>query len=214
VGCSLTDARWALALGLSLATVVAAPPARAQGAAAVLARHPKPVVEQLMREKIVIVSDGAESNGAGSMVTALVIFEQPRKRTLRMLSQTARQHEYRPELESVETVERGEGTAIDEHQMKIMFMEIDYRVRTRYDHERARISWKIDPSFDNDLEDLEGYWELYEFDGNRTLGRFGTRVSMGPALPVWIQDYATRKNLPESMDRMRRWVDSNGTYRP
>lgn len=207
---------WAWAPALAL---LASAPAGAQTAAAVLARHPPPVVERLMRDKIVIVSDAkpesnAHSNGHGSMVRALVVFQQPRERALRLLSQTARQPEYRPELERVETVKRGDGTAVDEHQMKIMFMQIDYHVRTKYDYERSRISWEIDPSYQNDLQDLEGYWELYELDEKRTLARFGTRVNVGPALPVWIQDYATRKNVPETMERMRRWVDSNGTYRP
>ena len=93
-------------------------------------------------------------------------------------------------------------------------LEIDYRVRTHYDYERSRIDWKLDPNFDNDLQDIEGYWELYELDENRTLGKFGTRVSVGQAMPIWLQDYATRKNVPQTMDRMRRWVDSDGTYRP
>jgi len=207
--------RWRT-VAAALAALVSVPAtASAQSAAAILATHPRPVVEKLMRDKIVILSSNdPASNGAGTMVVGLVVFEQPRARALRLLSQTARQPEYRPELESVETVQRGDKTAVDEHQMKIMFLQIDYRVRTQYDFEKARISWKIDPAFENDLQDLEGYWELYELDEGRTLGRFGTRVHMGAALPVWLQDYATRKNVPQTMERMRRWVDSNGTYRP
>lgn len=182
-------------------------------AADILAAQPKAVIERLMRDKLVILGD-PNQNGPG-MLNALVVFEQPRKRALRLLSQTGRQGEYRPELKRIETVKQNQdGTAIDEHQMKIMFMQIDYRVRTHYDFEAGRISWKMDPDFDNDLEDIEGYWELYELDAERTLGRFGTRVSVGPAMPIWLQDYATRKNLPQMMERMRRWVDSNGTYRP
>ena len=33
-------------------------------------------------------------------------------------------------------------------------------------------------------------------------------------LPVWLQDYATRQNVPQTMEHVRRWVDSGGTYRP
>jgi len=157
---------------------------------------------------------GAGSDGDGTLMTALVVFEQPRSRAMRLLSQTARQGEYRPELKRVETVERGDQMVVDEHQMKIMFMQIDYRVRTHYDFERSRISWKLDPDFENDLEEIEGSWELYEMDENRTLGRFGTKVSVGKAMPIWLQNYATRRNLPQMMERMRRWVDSDGTYRP
>ena len=98
--------------------------------------------------------------------------------------------------------------------MKIMFMAIDYRLRTHFDWEGARIWWELDPAFDNHLESVEGFWELFDLDGQRTLGRFGTRVSVGPALPEWLQDYATRKNLPQTMEHVRRWIDSGGTYRP
>jgi hypothetical protein len=206
--------RAAVALVLAL-PAASQGPAPAQTAAAILASHPPTLVARLMREKVVIVGNGETKGGApGAMLTALVIFEQPRDRALRLLAQTARQSEYRPELKRVETVERDENTTVDEHRMRIMLMQIDYRVRTRYDLEHGRISWKIDPDFENDLEDLEGSWELYALAEKRTLGRFGTRVSIGPALPIWVQEYATRQNLPQTMERMRRWVDSNGTYRP
>ena len=65
-----------------------------------------------------------------------------------------------------------------------------------------------------DLEHVEGFWQLYELSSSQTLGRFGTRVQVGTALPVWLQDYATRQNVPQTMEHVRRWVDSGGTYRP
>lgn len=203
----------ALLASVSIALAGVAEPRAAQETASdILAHQPEAVTEALMRDKIVLLDHG-DTNGNG-MLEGLVVFEQPRSRTLQLIAQTARQTEYRPELEAVETVERSDGATIDEHRMKIMFMEIDYRVRTHYDYERSRIDWKLDPNFDNDLQDIEGYWELYELDENRTLGKFGTRVSVGQAMPIWLQDYATRKNVPQTMDRMRRWVDSDGTYRP
>ena len=67
---------------------------------------------------------------------------------------------------------------------------------------------------ENDLRDVSGFWQLYDLDETHTLARFGTRVDVGPALPGFLQDYATRKNVPQTMDHVRRWVDSNGTWRP
>ena len=194
-----------------------APPAAssAETAAQVLARYRQPVIERLMQEKVVFLGNAdPAANGDKSLMTALVVFEQPRSRAMRMLSQTARQGEYRPELKRVETVKRWDQMVLDEHQMRIMFMRIDYRVRTHYDFKRSKITWTLDPDFDNDLEVIEGSWELYEIDEDHTLGHFGTKVSVGKAMPIWLQNYATSRNLPQMMERIRRWVDSDGTYRP
>jgi len=103
---------------------------------------------------------------------------------------------------------------VDEHHVRILFVRIDYRLRTQTDFEAARIWWNLDPTHDNDLRVLDGYWELYEFDDARTLGVFGTRVVLSPAMPTFLQKAATRGNVPRVVERMRLWVNSNGSYRP
>jgi hypothetical protein len=190
------------------------PSAPPETAEAVLARYSPVVVARLQTDRIALLGPGETDGVPDSFVQALVIFSQPRRRTLRLLSQTARQAEFRPELREVETIEWGDATALDEHRMAIMFMKIDYRLRTHFDFERGRIWWELDPSFDNDLEHVEGFWELYALGRGETLGRFGTRVQVGATLPVWLQDYATRKNVPQTMEHVRHWVDSDGTWRP
>ena len=51
-------------------------------------------------------------------------------------------------------------------------------------------------------------------EDGRTLGRSGTSVDVGSAVPAFLQDWLTRKKLPQTMERVRLWVDSGGTYRP
>jgi hypothetical protein len=190
------------------------PDATPDTAEAVLARYSPAVVGRLQLQRIVLLGPGETDGVPDSFVQALVVFQQPRRRTLRLLSQTARQTEFRPELEQVETIEWNGATALDEHRMAIMFVQIDYRLRTHFDFQRSRIWWELDSSFENDLEHVEGFWQLYELGSDQTLGRFGTRVQVGTTLPVWLQDYATRKNVPQTMEHVRRWVDSGGTWRP
>ncbi len=184
--------------------------ARALGAAAqsILSEQPSDVVEELFEEKVVLLT------GEGAYVEALVIFEQPKKRALRLLAQTGRHAEFRPELERVETIRSGRSVSVDAHRMKVVFMTIDYRLLSRFDWKNARISWELDPDFENGVRALEGYWQMHELEPQRTLALFGSRVDVGPALPLWLQEAATRKNVPEAVERVRRWVDSNGTYRP
>jgi hypothetical protein len=139
-----------------------------------------------------------------------VIFEQPVSRAFGLLAQTARQREYRPELDSIETVERlGDGT-VDEHRLRMMFIDIRYRLRSRVDAAKRRIQWELAPGFDNDLARVDGSWELYALEEGRTLGVFGTVVEVGAGLPAFLQDYVTRKNLPRTLERCRRWVDGDG----
>ena len=178
-------------------------------AQSVLAEQPPRVVEELFEEKVVLLT-----GGQGPYVEALVIFQQPRRRALRLLAQTGRHAEFRPELERVETIRSGKSESVDAHRMKVVFKTIDYHLRSHFDWKNSRISWELDPGYDNGVRALEGYWEMHELDAKRTLALFGSRVDVGPALPLWLQEAATRKNVPEAVERVRRWVDSNGSYRP
>ena len=95
-----------------------------------------------------------------------------------------------------------------------MLTTLRYRVQTSWDFEQGRIWWSLDPSFPNEMKTLDGLWELRALDERRTLGHFSIRIDLGPALPAALQDYATRKKLPESMDQVRRWVDSEREVTP
>ncbi len=177
----------------------------------VLGRHPPEIVRRLHARNLVLLPGTQD----GSLyIGALVLFDQPLHRTLRLLSQTERQSEYLPELKRVETIRRDGAAVIDEHHVRVLFIRLDYRLRTELDFEAARICWKLDPTHDNDLQVLDGYWELYELGDSRTLGVFGTRIVLSTALPAFLQNAATRRNVPRVVERMRLWVNSNGTYRP
>jgi hypothetical protein len=183
----------------------------AKTAREVLDRHPPRTVRQLHASNLVLLPDAED----GSIyIGALVLFDQPLERTLRLLSQSERQSEYLPLLKRVETIDRDGTVVIDEHHVRILFIPINYRLRTETDFDAARIWWSLDATHDNDLRVLEGYWQLYEFEGARTLGVFGTRVVLGPALPAFLQDAATRRNVPRMVERIRLWVNSDGRYRP
>jgi len=180
-------------------------------AAEILDQHSAKVVRRLHAKNLVLLPGARDES---LYINALVLFDQPLRRTLDLLSQTERQSEYLPELKRVETIRREGAAVIDAHHVRILFIRIDYRLRTEMDVEAARIRWQLDPTSDNDLQVLEGYWELYEFGESRTLGVFGTRVVLGPALPSFLQNAATRRNVPRVVDRMRLWVNSAGRYRP
>ena len=182
-----------------------------QTAETILAEYPPEIVRRLHDKKLALLPKATD----GSLyIGALVLFDQPLEMTQRLLSQAERQHEYLPELKKSESIRRDGSAVINEHEVRIMFIRLSYRIRTESDFDSQRIWWTLDPDHENDLDVLEGYWEFYEMDASRTLGHFGTRVVLGPALPSFLQNAATRRRVPRLVERMRRWVNSEGTYRP
>ena len=182
-------------------------------AESILAQEPPELVERLFEEKMLLV-EVVKKQGEGTLFVAYVLFEQPRRRVVELLVQPERQREYRPELRHLEVVERGPDTRVDEHRLKIMFTNVVYRLRVRRDRATERLSWHLDPSFDNDLRRMQGFWELHEFDEDRTLARFGSIVDVGRAVPRVLQDVLSRKTVLRTVENTRKWVDSDGRWRP
>lgn len=178
-----------------------------------LANEPPELARRLEAQKVLVLEE-AGSRSPGEFVIAFVIFARRPKEVVDLVVQSKRQMEYRPELERIETVEDGPTSRVDEHHMKILFQDVAYRLR--YDRNPAtdRIEWRLDPSFDNDLRRLEGFWEFFPLDGDRTLGRFGSLVDVGPALPAFVQERMTRRTVVRTVENCRKWVDSGGKWRP
>ncbi len=191
---------WACAAG--------AAPAQPAGLA-VIGGQPARLLAQLERDGIVLLQEAEAGR-----TTALVIFRQPLPDVMRLLVQIERQSEFRPEIDRIRPVLQSETANLSEYHMKIMLMRIRYHAHYQWNRAERRIWWSLNPGYPNDLALLEGSWELFELDDERTLGRFATRIDVGAALPAFLQDYATRKKLPEAMDNTRRWVDSDGAHRP
>lgn len=213
-------ARFALSAMLVLS---AAGTGRAQGAAdaavprdrpasaqALLDSQPDDVVEELMEERLVLM----KASGDKGLVEALVLFARPPDEVWPLLIQRERQKEYRPELTSVAIVKQEGNALVEEQHLKIAFLSVGYRLNDHLDPETRTLTFELDPTFESALEHVSGYWELHALEGNRTLARFGTRVNVSDAVPGFLQNGITRKNVPETLDHTRQWIDSGGQWRP
>jgi len=174
-------------------------PAQAQ-----LATEPPELVAKLLERGSLLL------DRPGDFVHAYVVFERPVDRVYELLSATSRQAEYRSELASLETVARTPDGQIDEHRIRIVFVKVTYRLRYYFDPEGRRISWELDPDFESPMRRVEGYWELFEMDASRTLGRFATAVDVSEALPEFLEEAVTRKTLPGTLESCRGWVNADG----
>lgn len=189
----------------------ALPPQRPVSAQALLDAQPAELREELLEERMVLLpSDGLPKG----QVEALVLFSQPPEKVWELLVQRDRQKEFRPEITELSIIEQSSERVVEEQHLKIAFLDVAYRLECRVDNGARTLTWQLDPSFESTLEHVSGYWELHGLDGGRTLARFGTRVSVSPAVPGFLQNGITRKNVPESLENTREWVDSDGRWRP
>lgn len=183
------------------------------GARALLARYPAELGEELFAKNLVVIPPHAGGENPPGL-SAMVLFEKPASRVMRLLSQTARQKEFRPELSQLERISEQDGWLIDEHQIKILFLKIVYRVRSEIDFQQRRIEWQLDESVDNDLKTLWGFWQLHELGEDRSVGHFGGTTEIGNLVPKLLGNAITRRKVPSMLENCRRWVNSDGRYRP
>lgn len=175
-----------------------------------LGMHAESVVDQLQSTGVAFAPANTRM-GCDGYSHALVYFSQSRQRVLELLSQTARQSEFL----SHEIISRHREVykSIDEHRMRVLFTRVLYQVRNTWNPNQWTISWSLDPEYDNSLRMLRGYWYLHSYKEG-TLGVYGSKVDVGPIVPMPIQSALTNNKLRRVVMHFRYWVDSDGNYRP
>jgi len=212
---------WLFATGLGLVAAGAGLTARGAAAEAPesaplrarLADEPDARIRQLLAERVLVLAPDAASDGSGPRVEAYVLFDRPIRRVYELLSATGRQPEFRTDLARQLTVSRDADGVVEEQHLRVLFVEVVYRLRYRLDPPARRIEWHLDPSFDNDLRRLDGFWELHELDASHTLARFGTAIDVGEAMPAFVEESMTRHATARTLARCREWVNADGAAR-
>jgi len=164
-------------------------------------------------EVIIIKKIGREESTSDAFIKAAMIVNQPIDKVYTLMAQDARQAEYVPYLDKVVQVQTySDGDNIEEH-LKILFIRLVFRVRWYHYPQKYLLQWNLAPEFKNDLKRLEGFWQFYYIDDNRTLCRYGTISETGFGIPKSVQDFLTRRDLPEALNNQKLWFESNGAWR-
>lgn len=172
--------------------------------------------QQVLQTDGVVVSHKQGPDGAGGelkgIIKAYLIVKQPRAVVFKMLNDTTKQASYLPHLVKSKRVSGTETSEKTEFLIKVAFIS----VRTRVDHqwwpEVSRMAWVLDPNFENDLIAQVGFYNFYSLDENTTLLEFGTLLETSPLVPNFVQDALTRRDLPEALGNVKKFVDSNGKW--
>jgi len=164
--------------------------------------------QDLDKGKIVFSTTDA---GGSALIEAAVVFDVPLQEAWRLLSRTEDQIKYLKEIYELNIIKTEPALNIQEFKLKIAFLDIVYRVVHRFDEANQYIDWSMDPSFDNGLEDLRGFWRFYPYGQGRCLARYGSNVSVRN-IPNWIEAIFKKSGVKKSLIAVKRYVDSGGTY--
>jgi len=170
-------------------------------------------IQAVKAGEVVILHKDQDSKGdTQRFIQSAILFNQPIDVVWQLLHQTEKQDEYLPRLYKCELVERQANWDKIDFFIKVLFVNIDYRVKHNFDDENYYMFWALDPDYPNDLKHLEGYYRLYKVDENHTLARYGTIFVLSGLIPKSIQEILTRQDLPVSLDAVKKRIDSNGAY--
>lgn len=170
-------------------------------------------VERALKGEIVVATQNQGEGAGQTLIQAIMVFDVPIGETLRLLKQTEKQSEYLNACDKSILIERVGDHDLVEFHTKVLAWDLKYRVRHRPDDKKYSMSWSLDPNFKNDLKQLDGFWRFYYRDDNHTFVRFGTKLVVRDFIPKSIQDALTRRDLPNSLEMTRKWVNSHGTYK-
>lgn len=162
--------------------------------------------------KIVFSTTDTNGEGKSTFIEAAVVFDKPPEYVWELLYRTEDQVKFLEEVDKIEIVEKEELQDNLELELRILFMTIVYRVIHHFDKDDLHIYWGLDPSFENDLLDLRGFWKLHLYGEGRTLARYGSNVSI-KNVPRWVESLFKRHGVKKSLIAVRKYVNSGGTYR-
>lgn len=182
-------------------------------AAPVLAQLSAKERAALEKKGLVVSNSLAHGDDIKGVITAYLIVNQPKARVWELLRKPGLQELYLPRLEKSKLVREGENRWLGYFKIKVSFVTVEYQSDHVWWPESSRMAWALDPDYDNDLKVNEGYYHLYAIDDQTTLMELGTQLETSALVPRFVQEYLTKTDLPEVMAAVKKYMDSNGTYR-
>ncbi|MFN7135126.1 MAG: SRPBCC family protein [Myxococcales bacterium] len=156
----------------------------------------------------------AEGKNAGRG-KAWVIIKKPREAVYEQLTKGYDQFpEFMPRLKKVNVISRSEDAMLVRSYVGVAFSTYEYTLKFKLDPAAFQTNWVLDKSAKNDIKDTAGEWKLLELEpGVSTLAQYSISVDSGMFVPQFLEDYMTRKDLPEILNALRKRVESDGKWK-
>lgn len=159
-----------------------------------------------------VVADAKAGQPKG-MKVGFLIANAPRGEVWQLIRAASEWNKYIPRVEKSRRVGQRPNYELAQIELAVSLVSIDLQAEVLSWPECSRVTWALDPGYDNDLRLFEGYFNLFALDEHTTLVEYGTRVRSSPLLPAFVEGYLIDKALPDGLVAVKRYLDSGGTYR-
>lgn len=197
-----------LIIFLCVPVLIALPEFGAGGLSGLTAEQKK----QLEEGKIVFATVGSVAKSESELIYAAIVFNQPLEETWQLISRTEDQIKYLSNIDDLKIIRKGGSSDNIQFTVSAGPFSKTYRVIHRFSPEKKGFEWGLDPSFDNDLQKLTGFWRFYSFGERKTLARYGSNVAIR-GVPTWVESLFKKKGIAQALEQVKKYVDSGGTWR-
>jgi carbon monoxide dehydrogenase subunit G len=144
---------------------------------------------------------------------AMVIVNAPEAQVWKYLPAFDTYTEFMPRMIGSK-IYSNEGSKIGvQYELKIAIKKVKYHCMHDVHPDKGYLEWNLDASQKNDIADTTGYWVTKKHGEGKTIIAYSVSVDTGIAVPKMIQDYLTKKDLPNVVKAVKKRIESGGTYK-
>lgn len=162
---------------------------------------------KLVAEGIVVPEEASITEEGKTMVAAALLINLRVDRVWEVLCRPETQAEYLPEVKKALLLSRRQGEARVRFEVKILGTTTRYTVIHQFFPEAKAITWTLDSTAANDLEEFQGFWRLHSWNGNKTLARYGSRVVPRFGLAKWIIQMLYRRHVRQALLSVKAYLE-------
>ena len=153
-----------------------------------------------------------ESKEGNALVEATVVFDATPQEVWKLLYRTETQIRYLEEIEEVKLLKKEATEDLVQFKVGVAWIDVEYRVIHHFKPKDLSYRWELDKSYKSDLVALQGYWHFYPYGNGKTLGRYGSNVSV-KNVPSFIEAMFKKNGVKKALRAVRRYINSKGTWR-
>jgi ribosome-associated toxin RatA of RatAB toxin-antitoxin module len=200
--------RFALLLGLAAAAVLLMAIAPRVAPAASVPMRDLSADELAKIEKGDVILESQTSSGANTRGRGLAIgfINASKDKVMDTILKYEDYPQFMPRVKSSEVYTRTD-SQIDVHfTIDVAFIKISYYLTHQVDRAAGTISWSLDKTKKNDIAGTDGFWGFKPYK-NGTIVYYTVSVDTGRAVPKAVEDYLTKRDLPNIVKNMKKRVE-------
>lgn len=157
---------------------------------------------------------GGKDAGKG---LAFILVNAPWEQAFRIVAAHDKHQEWAPRCEKSEVLSHDLKDGVDHMKVRltigVLWKKIVYTLDVFADAPKREMRWALDKSAKNDIADTRGAWRFVELDPQHTVIAYDVAADSGHAVPNWLQDYLTRRDLPGVLESAKKRIESNGAWK-